>query len=124
MPEAAWIPVEKYVTDLLAPADAALESALAASAAAGLPSIQVAPNAGKFLNLIARMIGAKRILEIGTLGGYSAIWMARALPEGGRLVTLEFDPKHARVAQDNLDKAGLGAVVDLRLGRALDTLPS
>ncbi|HEX2659682.1 MAG TPA: O-methyltransferase, partial [Polyangia bacterium] len=93
------------------------------SEAAGLPAIQITPTMGKMLHLLARMQGARRILEIGTLGGYSTIWLARALPAGGRLVTLELEARHADVARANLQRAGLGDVVDLRLGRALDTLP-
>jgi predicted O-methyltransferase YrrM len=102
--------------------DPALEDALRANAAAGLPAIDVAPNQGKLLYLIAQLLGARRILEIGTLGGYSTIWLARALPAGGTLVTLEVDPKHAEVARANLARAGLTQVVDVRVGRALDTL--
>ncbi|TXS54950.1 O-methyltransferase [Streptomyces sp. t39] len=118
-----WNAVDRYVTDLLVPADEALDAALAASEAAGLPPIAVAPNQGKFLHLLARVQGARRILEIGTLGGYSAIWLARALPEHGRLISLEFDPAHADVARANLDRAGLGAVAEVRTGAALDLLP-
>ncbi len=115
--------VDGYIVDKLVPSDPALEAALAANAAASLPPIDVSPAQGKFLHLIARMIGAKRILEIGTLGGYSTIWLARALPAGGRVVTLEVDPEHARVARANLSRTGLSDVVDLRLGPALETLP-
>jgi predicted O-methyltransferase YrrM len=100
-----------------------LDAALADSAAAGLPPINVSPPQGKLLNLLARLHGARKVVEIGTLGAYSTIWLARALPEGGRVVTLEFDPKHADVARRNLDKAGLSAVVDVRVGAALDELP-
>jgi predicted O-methyltransferase YrrM len=119
-----WTEVDRYLTDLLAPPDAALDAALEASAAAGLPAIQVAPNQGKLLQIFARMVGARAILEVGTLGGYSTIWLARALAAGGRVVTLEADPKHAEVACGNLARAGLTDVVDVRLGRALDTLPT
>ena len=119
----SWTAVDRYIVDLLVPPDPALDSALRASAAAGLPPIQVSPNQGKLLNLLARLQGARRILEIGTLGGYSTIWLARALPPEGRLVTLEADPKHAEVARSNLKRAGLAGQVDLRLGPALDTLP-
>ncbi|MGO9740949.1 MAG: O-methyltransferase [Roseiarcus sp.] len=115
--------VDGYIVDKLVRSDPALEAALAANAAAGLPSIDVSPAQGKFLHLIARMIGAKRILEIGTLGGYSTIWLARALPAGGRVVTLEVDPEHARVASENFSRTGLSHAVDLRLGPALQTLP-
>jgi predicted O-methyltransferase YrrM len=123
MHEEKWAAVDRYITELLIRPDSALDDALAASAAAGLPSINVAPNQGKLLHLLARIQGARTILEIGTLGGYSTIWLARALPQGGRLVTLEADPKHAEVARANLARAGLESVVDLRLGRALDILP-
>lgn len=119
-----WADVDAYLGDLLVPADAALESALAASTAAGLPAIQVSPTQGRLLQIFARMVGARAILEIGTLGGYSTICLARALPAGGRLVTLEADPKHADVARANIARAGLGDAVDVRLGRALDTLPT
>ncbi|MFF9341763.1 MULTISPECIES: O-methyltransferase [unclassified Streptomyces] len=118
-----WNDVDQYVTDLLVPADEALTAALADSAAAGLPEIAVAPNQGKFLHLLARTQGARRILEIGTLGGYSTIWLARALPADGRLITLEHDPRHAGVARGNLARAGLADRVEVRTGPALDTLP-
>jgi predicted O-methyltransferase YrrM len=118
-----WTDVDRYFVDSLIPGDPALEAALESSAAAGLPSIQVAPNQGMLLSLLARMCNARRILEIGTLGGYSTIWLARALPPDGRLVTLEFDPKHARVAEDNLKHAGLDGIVSVRVGAALDLLP-
>jgi len=118
-----WGAVDRYITDLLAPADAALDAALHASAAAGLPPINVAPNQGKLLHLLARMQGACTILEIGTLGGYSTIWLARALPADGRVITLEIDPAHAEVARANFARAGLTGMVELRIGRALDTLP-
>ncbi|MCL4247476.1 MAG: O-methyltransferase [Anaerolineae bacterium] len=103
--------------------DSLLEAALTASAAARLPEINVTPSQGKFLMLLAQMQGARRILEIGTLGGYSTIWLARALPPGGHLVTLEADANHARIARANIARAGLTRLVELRLGRALDTLP-
>ena len=118
-----WDAVDRYITDLLVPGDPALDEALRVSAAAGLPPINVAPNQGKLLHLLARAQGARTVLEVGTLGGYSTIWLARALPAGGRLVTLEADPKHAEVALANVARAGLADVVELRLGRALDTLP-
>jgi predicted O-methyltransferase YrrM len=123
MNQETWTAVDRYLTDLLEPSDAALDAALAASVAAGLPSINVSPAQGKVLQLLARIQGARNILEIGTLGGYSTIWLARALPASGRLLTLEFDPKHAEVARANLARAGLAGVVELRVGRALDTLP-
>jgi predicted O-methyltransferase YrrM len=119
-----WVDVDRYFNGLFMPPDPALDAALAASAAAGLPSINVAPNQGRLLWLIARAMGAQRILEIGTLGGYSTIWLARALQPGGRLVTLEANPRHAEVAEKNIANAGLAAVVDIRIGRALDTLPA
>jgi predicted O-methyltransferase YrrM len=118
-----WTAVDRYITDLLVGSDPVLEAALQANAAAGLPSIDVTPNQGKLLHLLARMLPARRILEIGTLGGYSTIWLARALPAEGRLITLEAEPKHAEVARANLQRAGLERVVDLRLGPALETLP-
>ncbi|MEO8726032.1 MAG: O-methyltransferase [Acidobacteriaceae bacterium] len=123
MNQEQWTAVDSYITDSLIPSDPALDGALQASAAAGLPSIQVAPNQGKLLHLLVRIQGARNILEIGTLGGYSTIWLARALPAQGRLITLEADPKHAEVARANIARAGLSDIVDLRLGKALDTLP-
>jgi len=121
--EDVWNAVDRYITDTLVGSDPALDAALAASADAGLPPIAVAPNQGKLLYLLARASRTRNILEIGTLGGYSAIWLARALPSNGRLVTLEADPKHAEVAQANIDRAGLAELVEIRLGAALDTLP-
>ena len=118
-----WTAVDRYIADLLVPSDAALDAALASSTAAGLPAINVSPPLGKLLHILARVRGARTILEIGTLGGYSTIWLARALPAGGRLVTLEADAKHAEIARANIARAGLSDVVDLRLGLALDTLP-
>jgi predicted O-methyltransferase YrrM len=123
MGQARWSAVDQYVTELLAPHDAALDWALEASAKAGLPEIQVSPPQGKLLHLLAAAIGARTILEFGTLGGYSTIWLARALPDGGRLITLEADSAYADVARGNVDRAGLGDVVDLRVGPALDLLP-
>jgi predicted O-methyltransferase YrrM len=123
MSEAQWSAVDRFITDLLVFPDPALDAALADIDAAGLPAISVSPNQGKLLNLLARAQGACSILEIGTLGGYSTIWLARALPEGGRLITLESDPKHAGIARSNLSRAGLEGIVELRLGRALETLP-
>jgi predicted O-methyltransferase YrrM len=122
MPQEQWTTVDRYLNETLLPADAVLEAALAANAAAELPAIDVAPNQGKFLHLLARLRGARRILEIGTLGGYSTIWLARALPAGGSLVTLEFEPKHAKVAAANISRAGLAQVVDIRVGAALESL--
>ena len=118
-----WVAVDRYIAETLIGHDAALDAASGASDAAGLPQIAVAPNQGKLLHMLALVRGARRILEIGTLGGYSTIWLARALPAGGRLITLEADDKHARVARENIDRAGLGAAVDVRLGPALETLP-
>jgi predicted O-methyltransferase YrrM len=123
MSQEQWTAVDRYICDLLVPPDPALAAALETSAAAGLPSINVTPNQGKLLQLLARVQGARAILEVGTLGGYSTIWLARALPEGGRLVTLESDPKHAEVARGNIANAGLSGVVEIRLGPALETLP-
>src|SRR5882762_4061304 len=123
MNQQTWTAVDRYVDDLLVGHDAALEAALQASAQAGLPAINVAPSQGKLLNLLARVLGAKTILEIGTLGGYSTIWLARALPADGRLISLEADPKHAEVARGNIARAGLSGVVEVRVGLALDTLP-
>jgi predicted O-methyltransferase YrrM len=122
MTEQQWTAVDDYLCALLAPGDAALDAALEASAAAGLPAIQVAPNQGKLLQILARAIGARVILEIGTLGGYSTIWLARALPPQGRLITLEADEKHAAVARDNFLRAGLDALIELRPGPALDSM--
>jgi predicted O-methyltransferase YrrM len=123
MSEKLWSAVDDYLNALLLPQDAALDAAVAASTAAGLPAIAVAPNQGKLLYLLARMSGAKSILEIGTLGGYSTIWLARALPADGRLVTLEYEPRHAEVARANIARAGLAPLVDVRVGKALDLLP-
>jgi len=118
-----WTAVDHYITDLLLPEDPALDAALRASAAAGLPTIAVTPNQGKLLELLARVQGARTILELGTLGGYSTIWLARALPPGGRLVTLEAKPRFAEVARVNIVRAGFGDVVEIRVGPALQTLP-
>jgi predicted O-methyltransferase YrrM len=118
-----WAAVDRYICDQLVPQEAALAGALAASTAAGLPAINVAPNQGKLLQLLAEMVGARHILEIGTLGGYSTIWLARALPPDGALLSLEADPKHAEVARANIAVAGLNTIVDIRLGKALETLP-
>jgi predicted O-methyltransferase YrrM len=122
MPQEQWTAVDRYLNDRLVPSDAALDAALSANTAAGLPTIDVTPNQGKFLHILALLVDAKRILEIGTLGGYSTIWMARALPADGRLVTLEVDPKHAAVAQSNIAGAGLAQVVEVRLGPAVESL--
>ncbi|HMA36527.1 MAG TPA: O-methyltransferase [Chloroflexia bacterium] len=123
MPQDQWTAVDRYITDLFIPADPVLDAALQAQAAAGMPPINVAPNQGRLLQILALSHGARTILEIGTLGGYSTIWLARALPAGGHLITLEADPKHAAVARANIARAGLADVVEVRLGPALETLP-
>ncbi len=123
MTQEMWTAVDEYINQQLVPSDSALDAALATCAEAELPAISVTPSQGKLLHLLARLVGAKNILEIGTLGGYSTIWMARALPADGRLITLEFDPRHALVANENIEKAGLADVVELREGKALDLLP-
>lgn len=117
-----WTRVDQYLVDRLMPQDAALEAALASTEAAGMPAISVSPTQGRLLQMFAHLCGARNILEIGTLGGYSTIWMARALPDGGRLISLEADPAHAAVARVNITRAGLDAVVEIRLGPAADTL--
>jgi predicted O-methyltransferase YrrM len=122
MPEDQWTAVDHYISDSLSLSDPALDAALAANAAAALPSIDVSPSQGKLLQLLAQLRGARRILEIGTLGGYSTICLARALPVGGRLVTLEVDAKHAEVARSNVARAGFADVVEIRVGPALETL--
>ena len=123
MTEQNWIAVDTYLSQLYIPLDPALDSALESSNAAGLDPINVSPLQGKFLHILAKSHGAKNILEIGTLGGYSTIWLARALPANGRLVTLEADPKHAEIARANIAHADLSGAVEVRLGRAQDTLP-
>lgn len=122
MTQETWTAVDRYLDDLLVGHDEALQAALRASAQAGLPAINVSPTQGKLLNLLARVRGARKILEIGTLGGYSTIWMARALPADGRLMTLEIDARHAEVARANIARAGLAQRVEVRLGPALETL--
>jgi predicted O-methyltransferase YrrM len=124
MTEPVWTAVDRYFNDSLGGDDEALTRALQASAEAGLPAIAVAANQGKLLQILARTINAKAILEVGTLGGYSTIWLARGLGEDGRLVTLELDAHHAEVARRNLVHAGLSSVVEVRQGRALDLLPA
>ncbi|KWH41005.1 O-methyltransferase [Burkholderia stagnalis] len=117
-----WTQMDAYFSATLVPSDAALDAALAASEAAGLPAINVAPNQGKLLQLLATIRGARRILEVGTLGGYSTIWLARALPPGGRLVTLELNPEHAKVATQNIARAGFAEVVSVVVGSAAASL--
>lgn len=123
MTQELWTAVDRYIDDELGLGDPILEAAIAANAEGGLPAIDVTAGQGKLLQLLARLAGARRILEIGTLGGYSTIWLARALPSDGRLITLEFEPKHAAVAKSNIERAGLSHVVDVRVGAALDSLP-
>ena len=123
MAEEQWTEVDRYFSERLLPTDPSLESALETSVAAGLPAISVSPNQGKFLQILAQLVEAHAILEIGTLGGYSTIWLARGLRPGGRLVTLEVDPKHADVARLNISRAGLKDIVEVRVGNALETLP-
>jgi len=118
----AWRDVDLYLAGKLLGDDPALDAALQANQAGGLPAIDVSPVQGKLLHLLARAAGARRILEIGTLGGYSTIWLARALPADGKVVTLEIDPHHAEVARTNVDRAGIGDRVDIRVGPALETL--
>ncbi len=124
MSQEQWTAVDGYFNGLLLESDPVLEAALRDSDAGGLPQIAVAPNQGKLLNLLVRIHGARKILEIGTLGGYSTIWLGRALPSDGRLITLEYSPKHAKVATANIARAGLGDKVEVRVGAALDILPS
>ncbi|RAA23770.1 methyltransferase [Burkholderia multivorans] len=122
MDQDQWNRVDAYFSATLVPSDDMLDAALAASEAAGLPAINVAPNQGKLLQLLATIRGARRILEVGTLGGYSTIWLARALPPGGRLVTLELNPAHAAVATQNIARAGFADVVSVVVGSAKDSL--
>jgi predicted O-methyltransferase YrrM len=123
MAQDVWTAVDQYINETLIPSDAALEGTLRASSEGGLPSIQVSPAQGKFLHLLARTLNAKNILEIGTLGGYSSIWMARGLASGGKLITLEFSAKHADIARGNFARAGVAGSIELRQGAALETLP-
>lgn len=123
MAQEAWSAVDGYVGGLLAPHDEALDAALRAAEEAGLPSIQVSPPQGKLLHLLARTVEAKSILEFGTLGGYSTIWLGRALPAGGRLISLEANPDYAAVAARSVAAAGVGDVVEIRVGPALEQLP-
>jgi predicted O-methyltransferase YrrM len=124
MEQEVWSAVDAFVEETLVPDDEALQGALEAAAAAGLPQIQVSPPQGKLLQMLARLQGARTVLEFGTLGGYSTILLARALPAGGRLITLEANAEYAEVARGSIERAGLGEVVDLRVGPALETLPA
>ncbi len=124
MGEKTWTAVDDYLNALIIRPDAALDAAVASSRAAGLPEIAVSAPQGKLLHVLARMMGARRILEIGALGGYSAIWLARALPPGGRLISLEYKQKHADVARANLAHAGLADRAEVRVGAGLDLLPA
>ena len=117
-----WSAVDSYIAERLLPADPVLEATLKANSEHGLPAIDVSPAQGKLLNLLVRMSGASTVLEVGTLGGYSTIWLARALPPGGKVVTLELEAHHAEVARINLERAGLSGVADVRVGPALDAL--
>jgi predicted O-methyltransferase YrrM len=121
---AAWRAADDFLVDTLVGHDPVLDAALDAQRAAGMPEIEVAPVAGKLLNLLVRVSGARRVLEIGTLGGYSTIWMARGVGEQGRVVTIEAEPKHAAVARVSIDAAGMGERVDIRIGRGADVLPT
>ena len=123
MDQDSWTAVDRHFAGRLLSTDEAMDDVLAANLAAGLPAIDVSPLQGKFLHLIARAIGARRILEIGTLGGYSTIWLAKAVGEAGRVVSLEFQPRYAEVARSNLERAGLDDRVEIRVGPALDLLP-
>ena len=123
MTQERWTAVDRYISDLFVASDPALDAALQASQTAGLSPINVSPSQGKLLHLFAKMQAARTILEIGTLGGYSTIWLARALPKGGRLITLESNSKHAEIAKANIARAGLADKVEVRFGRALETLP-
>jgi predicted O-methyltransferase YrrM len=123
MSEELWTSVDQYFAGLLLGADPVLDAAIRASNAAGLPEIAVSPSQGKLLMMLAQIVGARFILEMGTLGGYSTIWLARALPQDGNLITLEFDPKHAEVARANIALAGFADRVEVRLGKALESLP-
>jgi predicted O-methyltransferase YrrM len=122
-PEKLWVQVDRYFTEQLHLTDPVLDATMQANVAAKLPAIDVAPNQGRFLQLLVALCGARKVLEIGTLGGYSTICMARALPPGGRLITLEYEPAHAAVAQANFERAGIADRVEIRVGAALDSLP-
>jgi predicted O-methyltransferase YrrM len=122
MNQEQWTAVDDYINSLVVPSDPALDAAVEASAKAELPAIAVTPNQGKLLHILARLVNARRILEIGTLGGYSTIWLARALTSDGRLFSLEIEPKHAEVARKNVERAGLASKVEVRLGPAIESL--
>jgi predicted O-methyltransferase YrrM len=122
MAQDLWTAVDNYIADLFIEHDSALEAALDSSNAAGLPTINVSPAQGKLLHLLARVQGAHKILELGTLGGYSTIWLARALPPDGQLISLEVDPRHAEIARANIARAGLAHAVEIVVGRAADSL--
>lgn len=124
MTQDLWTAVDQYITEQIVHEDDALRAASEATVTAGLPQIAVAPNQGKLLSLLARLVGARNILEIGTLAGYSTIWLARGMQDGGRIVTLEADDRHAAVARENFRRAKLDGVIDLRVGKALETLPA
>jgi predicted O-methyltransferase YrrM len=123
MTQEKWTAVENYICEKMVPYDSVLDAALKSSDEAALPSINVSPNFGKLLNLLAKSINARNILEVGTLGAYSTIWMARALPPDGHLISLEYDPKHAEVARKNIERAGLSKTIEIRIGKAIDSLP-
>ena len=123
MNQEQWTAVDRYIAETVVPSDAALDAAVEASTKAELPAIAVTPNQGKLLQIYARLVDARRILEIGTLGGYSTIWLGRALPEDGQLISLELNPKHAEVARESIERAGLSKKIEIRIGPALDTLP-
>lgn len=123
MTQDVWNAVDRYFAGLLVPPDPALDEALQASSRAGLPTINVSPSQGKFLHLLVKLQGARKVLEIGTLGGYSTIWLARAVGAGGRVITLEVEARHAEVARSNFARAGVQDRIELRLGPALETLP-
>ena len=122
MNQEQWTAVDNYIASLVVPSDPALDAAVESSAKAELPSIAVTANQGKLLHIFARLVSARRILEIGTLGGYSTIWLARALPADGRLLSLEINPKHADVARKNVEQAGLAGKVEVRVGAAIESL--
>ncbi|OKH46218.1 methyltransferase [Calothrix sp. HK-06] len=123
MTQTQWTAVDNYINDLLVLSDSALDATIQSTIDAELPQINVAPNQGKLLHILAQIQGARRILELGTLAGYSTIWLARALPADGKLITLEANLKHAKVARENIERAGLANIVEIRIGAALDTLP-